>query len=208
MRAWRTIPAVLVLASCGISGSDTTLDLAQALESGDWVVRAHAIVELGHRGQDLDEIAAALSDEAWQVRQQALVALHRHPGPEAARAVAAALADVDARVRARALRTLADMPQEAAASAAVISERLGDEDLQPRRWAAVVLSRIGPPAVPTLVEALAAESPEIRYRAAWALGAIGTDARAAAPVLRALTGDPSERVRIEALTALEAIEAR
>ena len=116
------------------------------------------------------------------------------------------LADDDSRVRTRALRVLAELPEESLEIARRVAVRLGDSDLQPRRWAAVVLLRIGEPAVPVLIDALERDSAEARWRAAWVLGQIGPGAEAATEALQALASDdPRTRVRRQATSALALI---
>ena len=67
------------------------------------------------------------------------------------------------------------------------------------------LVRIGPKAVPALVEALGHESREARGLVAEALGALGADAAPAVPALAKLLADDSRTVRMRAADALERI---
>ena len=62
-------------------------------------------------------------------------------------------------------------------------------------------------AVPGLVEMIAHPSPNVRGEAVLALGAFGSLAVPTIPLLHRLLGDPEDRVRIAARSALERIEA-
>jgi HEAT repeat protein len=61
--------------------------------------------------------------------------------------------------------------------------------------AADTLARIGPSAVPTLLETLRQQDPAMRLRAVEVLGRMGADAKAAVPALIPLLDDPDPRVR-------------
>lgn len=76
------------------------------------------------------------------------------------------------------------------------------EDWTMREAAAVALSRIGEPAVPSLVEALKSPDPNMRQQAADTLARIGPAASSAVPALTALLDDPDPRVKKSAVRAL------
>jgi|GEM_PF-2911901 len=68
--------------------------------------------------------------------------------------------------------------------------------------AAEALARIGPPAVPSLVQALQHRDPQVRREATRVLMRMGPDAKAAAPELTQLLDDEDELVRKYAAKAL------
>jgi hypothetical protein len=72
----------------------------------------------------------------------------------------------------------------------------------PQETAADALGRIGPPAVPSLIEALKSPDPEARLQAAQVLARMGSDAKEAVPDLIRLLDDPDERIRKAATRAL------
>jgi hypothetical protein len=88
----------------------------------------------------------------------------------------------------------ASFEQPAPASAAPLKS---EEDL-----AAEALSRIGPPAVPMLVEALGSPDLSVRKRALEVLLRMGPDAKEAVPALVALLEDEDEELRKGAAVAL------
>ncbi len=78
-------------------------------------------------------------------------------------------------------------------------------DMRQRAAVADALSTVGPRAVDTLMTALKQHDPDVRWRAAWALGQIGQGAAKAVEVLKELTHDSDENVEIHAFWALERI---
>jgi HEAT repeat protein len=76
------------------------------------------------------------------------------------------------------------------------------EYLTEQETAADALARIGPAAVPALLEALHSPDPEVRAKAANVLGRMGPDARDSVPELIRLLDDPDERVRKTVIRAL------
>lgn len=75
-------------------------------------------------------------------------------------------------------------------------------DVSDQEIAAEALARIGPPAVPSLVQALQHNDPLVRREAARVLMRMGPDAKAAAPELTRLLDDEDEMVRKYAAKAL------
>jgi HEAT repeat protein len=71
-----------------------------------------------------------------------------------------------------------------------------------QQLAADALTRIGPPAVPMLVEALQGTDGEVRRQACQVLMRMGPDAKEAVPELVNLLDDPDENLRRMAATAL------
>jgi HEAT repeat protein len=70
-------------------------------------------------------------------------------------------------------------------------------------YASAILSHIGAPAAPALIEALRGPDADLRAWAAWTLGGMGLLPAEAKPALGRALGDPSELVRSAALQALE-----
>jgi hypothetical protein len=68
--------------------------------------------------------------------------------------------------------------------------------------AAEALGRIGPPAIPQLIELLKSPNPDVRLIAAQVLARMGSDAKEAVPTLIPLLKDPDERVRKAATRTL------
>ena len=75
-------------------------------------------------------------------------------------------------------------------------------EISDKEIAAESLARIGPPAVPSLVQALQHRDPEVRREATRVLMRMGPDAKAAAPELTRLLDDEDEMVRKYAAKAL------
>jgi HEAT repeat protein len=84
-------------------------------------------------------------------------------------------------------------------------EALRDQNLLVRRSAAQILVRIGSPAIPALVKAL--KNSGVRVRAAYTLGNIRAEAKAATPQLILLLKDFDVDVRLSATYALKNIGA-
>lgn len=68
--------------------------------------------------------------------------------------------------------------------------------------AADALGRIGPPAIPQLIELLKSANPDVRLIAAQVLARMGSDAKEAVPHLIPLLKDPDERIRKAAARTL------
>jgi HEAT repeat protein len=68
--------------------------------------------------------------------------------------------------------------------------------------AADALGRIGPTAVPALIEGLRSSDPDVRLRACEVLGRMGSGAKDAVPGLMPLLDDPDERIRKAAARTL------
>lgn len=84
-------------------------------------------------------------------------------------------------------------------------EGLGDTDFDVRQNLAVSLAKIGPASVEPLIEALQDKNPDRRAGAAYALGLIGSGARAALPTLLDLLKDDDVGVRRSASYAISRI---
>ena len=76
------------------------------------------------------------------------------------------------------------------------------DEKQVSQTAAKAFAKVGPVAVPALIEALSHEKPDIRMAAADALGHIGAAASAATPHLIRLLDDDDRNIRYHAVRAL------
>jgi HEAT repeat protein len=144
------------------------------------------IQALSYRGSDRDR-------PAWQIRMEAAAALGDVGDARAVEPLVEALSDVDNRVRetvVEALDALEWRPAENAVGASYWILKM--------RWEECV--RIGPPAVPPLLEALKYQDPQVCRGAVRALAAIG-DKRATVPLVQMLR-DGSQQVRQSVALAL------
>lgn len=104
--------------------------------------------------------------------------------------------------RYRALRAFREMGPEASSAIPALTRLLHND--QTALEAATALVAIGPKSGNALTKALESKSPEVRFRAAYALGQLGADARSAVPALLALVqnSDETDVVRTHAIWAL------
>ncbi|MBI3462724.1 MAG: HEAT repeat domain-containing protein [Planctomycetes bacterium] len=124
-------------------------------------------------------------------------------GKVAIPALVEALQDVDAKVRYWAVCALGkNRPEPLLTFHALVKSLHSDSSSEVRSAAADALGRLGPLAVPELVEGLEDENSDVRRAAADALGGIGHVAQAAAPALVKLMKDPDRIVREQAAKAL------
>lgn len=124
----------------------------------------------------------------------------------AAVALVLASADPDEQVRQWAAAALEELGPPLARDLGSLGERLRDEHADVAFWSATLLGRLGSQAaraVPQLALALTEhDSPQVRQRAAWALGMIGPAAQAAEAALRAAAGSRDARLARLAAQAL------
>lgn len=151
--------------------------------------------------QLLDDLHSRLPEK----REQAAHALGAlRPGPhdhKVALALATRLTDPDVEVRWAVDGALVRLGPRAEPAIPALIAALPDP--QRKEWASTVLANIGKPAVPALRRALGHGQAHVRRSAAFALGAMGTDARSAAPELRRLLS--GERDRLTRRTAIWAL---
>ncbi len=155
-------------------------------------------------------VAAFLAWVAWAqfhpdaIDQRARIAAIREAferGEFAADAVQRWSTDADPDVRYEIFYALAERPS--AEDRAIFLAGLEDPDLRVRSWALNGLGNLGDrEAVPAIVRTLSSPIYNIRYRAAWALGAIG-DPAAIGPLQDLLRRDPHVYVRYYAADALD-----
>jgi HEAT repeat protein len=151
--------------------------------SGD--TAAHALRQIGPKA--VAPLLQVLSHPDASIRQQAARVLGDF-GPEAAEAAPALrelLKDPVSGLRQEAAVALANLGQETGAVIPILVEAVRKQDLS--SWRAVeALARIGPEAVPALLEAVGKWSGEARVEAIRALRQIGPPAVPALPLLRRL----------------------
>jgi hypothetical protein len=90
----------------------------------------------------------------------------------------------------------------------LMSVALGDRDEDVRVAAVILMQEEGVDAIPLLVQALEDRSPDVRQRAANALGALGEDASQAVPALVEALDDSSRPVRLAISGALTRITSQ
>lgn len=106
-----------------------------------------------------------------------------------------------------AAHALGEIGKAAQAALPALAKTLRDSDESVVQQAAAAMSQIGARAVPLLIDAIAADNATARRSAVVALGNIGTEAKAAVPVLRAAaTSDADPVMRLLARSALGEID--
>jgi HEAT repeat protein len=151
-----------------------------------------------------------LQDQGWyKTRVIAAGALAEidPKNPNIVPALGLALGDDMREVRASAAAALGRLGPGAKAALPALKKALnsqeeGQEDL------IKVLVQIGPAALPTLIELLEAEKPEIRCQAAAILGNMGPAARVAVPALRKALQDQEPAVRSATAAAVQALKEK
>ncbi|MBI4600578.1 MAG: HEAT repeat domain-containing protein [Planctomycetes bacterium] len=187
-------------------GAKAVPHLIAALESGEEATPWHCMRVLARIGEPAGTIVPALFEAAKDpeagVRSEAISALQGFvPGsPEVRKTVEAALADATSWVRLTAVRVLWKVDQRPEKVLPVLEAELREsEETDPERaaWLANDLGPQAAPLVPRLARLLGSRDPEVRDAAVYALGAIGTAARAAASRLEALLELETEARRRE-----------
>jgi HEAT repeat protein len=169
-------------------------------------------------GASLDTLVQNLSASAVEVRRDAAYRLNQL-GPKAQPALPAlikALDDPDKQVWAQAIGAIAKLGPAAHEAIPVLLGALDTRERRGRRErdrvqtivrSAYALSRIGPAAIPPLIQALESDDSGVRAGAAKALGGMGPAAKVAIPALRANLGHGDGFVRREVVDALGQIGA-
>ena len=134
---------------------------------------------------------------------RALVAI----GPEAIDALIVGLSDNNSRIREMSAWALREIGKPTARIAPALISTLADPDENIRVVGSVALQNLGEPTVPYLIDALKAESMEIRLNAAYALGEIGAPLDTILPALINTLTDPEWNVRRLVVRALVTIGA-
>jgi HEAT repeat protein len=177
-QAARREQAAKAVGSIGSSAKAAVPALLQAVEDQEARVRLAAIQSLGRIGPDAKDAAPALiqvyqqGNEAEDIRKAAVAALG-NMGPAAQDAVGVMI------------KTLAE-----------------DESLALSGHVQMAVMRLGPAAVPDLIELLQDQDPDVRAHAAVALNWVGPGARDAVPALVRALQDEGHSVREGAAFAL------
>ncbi|MDE0683599.1 MAG: HEAT repeat domain-containing protein [Candidatus Poribacteria bacterium] len=132
---------------------------------------------------------------------KALVAM----GSKAIDAIIRGLTNEISQIREMSALTLSEIGVPAARIAPALISILADPDENIRVVGSVALQNLGEPAVPYLIDALKAESMEIRLNAAYALGEISTPLDTILPALISTLTDPEWNVRRLVVRALVTI---
>jgi HEAT repeat protein len=134
---------------------------------------------------------------------EALVAI----GSEAIDALIQGLSNENPQVREMSAWTLSEIGVPTARVAPALISTLADPDENIRVVGSVALQNLGEPAAPYLIDALKAESAEIRLNAAYALGEIGAPLDTILPALISRLTDPEWNVRRLVVRALVTVGA-
>ena len=132
---------------------------------------------------------------------KALVAM----GTEAIDPLIVGLSDDKPQVREMSAWVLSEIREPAVRVVPALITVLSDPDENIRVVGSVILQRLGEPAVPYLIDALSADSPEIRLNAAYALGEIGAPLDTILPALIGTLTDREWNVRRLVVRALGTI---
>ena len=126
-------------------------------------------------------------------------------GPEAIDALIHGLSDENPQIREMSAWTLSEIKTPASRVVPALISVLTDPDENIRVIGSVVLQSLGEPAVPYLIDALTADSADIRLNAVYALGEIGTPLDTILPALINTLTDPVWNVRRLVVRALVTI---
>lgn len=184
------------------SGADGDLErLVQQLRSPDVTLRSDAAHALGKLADEraIPALAEALRDQDEYVRKSAVTALRRIGGPRATEAIRSALGDRSEQVCLQAVRALGELRDAGAAEALI--RVLGRRERSLVAAATEALTRIGPEAVPALMESL--KDRNLRRRIGPQVWRILTDmGPRTVDALLASLSDDNYYVRLTALTIL------
>ncbi len=184
--------------------------LKQALsQGGHWRMRKNAAWALAHRGDAIEQLVAALKDQAWQVRAQAAYALFQRGGDSRAvvTALAEALNDEAWQVREQAVFALGHKSSSEADVVEPLLRALNHADARVRRGAAQALWHCADSrAFEPLLAALKDEDGKVRSNAAQTLGNRAGDREV--QLLIARRNDTDSHVREGVRQALSVIKQR
>lgn len=190
--------------------SQSAAALTPLLKDPDGLTRAMTAVTLGQLDTEVDAavvvLTALLTHEDWKVRQLAVSGLGSLAprSKSALSAVVELMGDPEPAVRQQAANNVARIDPVAGLEALLTSVKHRDTLRRETLPDALVnLARSSEPAATALVQLLKDRSPEVRYRAALALGRIGASAKPAIPDLSGmLEKDQNYLVRQVAAEAL------
>jgi len=171
----------------------------------DSTLRLAAVEALGRLGPDAKVATAglidALADPCAEVATKAVDVLAAF-GPDAVPGLIRALKTPNPDVRCRAARALGQIGADATKAAPALIKALADGDAATGFYSEEPLKRIGPAALPFLVEALDDEHENVRAGAVRILGHFGPESKPAVPALVESLDDPDDTVRAGAASAL------
>jgi len=181
---------------------ESVAGLRPLLSDKDEGTRTGAADALGKVGSPsaIPDLIRAMKNDTPPVRRIVIgaIALIAHPSGEAALTEAIHNRDDDNEARAQAATGLGKIASPTAIQTLI--QALSDYDLKLQVAAVAALARAGKPAVGPLLATLKSSDPQLRFRAAQALGAMSTPE--ANPGLIAALKDPDARVRQTAAVAL------
>jgi len=191
-------------------GKPAVPPLIRALREQDPGMRetaARILADIGPQAsQAVPELVNALNDSDRGVRVQAAITLGEI-GPQATDAVPALFEALkDPKTYEASMRALEKIGIDSKVAIPELIEALKYEDL--RTYAAQGLLDIGPETIPELIRALEGEYGPVRAYAAWILGKMGPDAKAAIPALTEALWDRDKQVRGTAQWALQEIKRK
>lgn len=184
--------------------------LFRALSGSVLAVALHLSAVAEEAPLTIDKLIPMLSSSEREARREAAYQLERQgaAAKPALPALIKAINDEDKQVATSALAALAGLgPQAQEAIPPLIDlmdtgKARGRDRRQLVARAAFALSRIGPAAVPPLIEAVKKDDIGLRIGGARALGGMGTQARDAVPVLIGVMVDGRDPIREEVIAAL------
>jgi HEAT repeat protein len=184
---WIAVGGFLITCAVQAADAPSVETLIGQMKTGDREVRREATFQLerlGPKGREaLPLLLNALDDPDKQIWSNAVAAIAAM-GPEAKDAIPKLLEGLDSR------KSRGNRPREKS---------------QALMRSAYALSRIGPAAIPPLIEALSADDTALRQGAAKALGGMGDGAKEAVPALVKNLGHWDADVRSEVAEALSLI---
>lgn len=188
------------------AGEPAVEPLIKVLNSKDPEIRENAAITLGKIKDEraIDPLIKLLTDEEWEVESAVTSALVEI-GEPAVEPLVFILQDKngDVFLRMKVIAVLAGIKDERAIQPMI---RVLKEEPELQADLGYRLGLMGEPAVEPLIQLLDDDDPEVRVRAAEALGRIG-DGRAIGALTNALS-DKDETVRVFAKMGLESIEAQ
>jgi HEAT repeat protein len=188
------------------------VDMARSLTAAVLlsILAAHSFA--AEAGKDPVRLAANLASPEVTVRREAAYQLEKL-GPAAKPALGSliiALEDRDRQVWSNALSAIAAIGPDAKDAIPILMRDLDSRTARGQRYperdqgffrSAYALSRIGPPAIPILVDALRGDDTMLRAGAAKALGGMGSIAKEAIPALAENLGHQDKTLREEIISA-------
>jgi HEAT repeat protein len=201
----------LITPDSGGSDPATLLARLKSEDSGTRRDAADAILRSGPKTliHALDDITVVDNDRL-AISQNGLHALAAL-GSDLVSPLTSALHSDSATARAGAARVLREMGTNGKGAAAALGDCLDDKQRVVRLTAVDTLTDLGPdaaPAVDRLAASMTCSDPEVRRKAAKALGKIGSGAKSAVAALNmaARTAPPDYKTELEARAALKAID--